>query len=211
MFGSTIVAGDLHVATAYRRSHNLNVITLDGDRADRKGSLTGGYHDLRRSRLEGIKAEKAWRTKYDDDAKRLADVKRSIARIDQALTRTVGQVQVVEGKRKNNSATRESLVADLQALSREADQLKSAVERTEKVLAELEGEVQTLSIKLVAYEAEVGSPMTSGLSADEEKIVGELAKEVARLKDDLDEKTSERSEVRSSGPYPAGLESTTIC
>ena len=41
VFGKTCVCRDLYIAAAYVRSHNLNTITLDGDKVDRKGSLTG--------------------------------------------------------------------------------------------------------------------------------------------------------------------------
>ncbi|KAI0030417.1 hypothetical protein K488DRAFT_30253, partial [Vararia minispora EC-137] len=45
VFGKTCVCRDLTVAAAYVKSHGINTITLDGDKVDRKGALTGGYHD----------------------------------------------------------------------------------------------------------------------------------------------------------------------
>lgn len=197
MFGSTVVAADLHVATAYRRSHGLNAITLDGDRADRKGSLTGGYHDLRRSRLEGIKAERAWRAKHEADAGRLTEVKRAIARVDQELTRTLGQAQVLEGRRKHARARRENALAELGEAQAEEDRLRGALERLEKDRLEAEGERATLAVKADALRDEMQTDMERALSDDEERTLRDLAKEVERLQAELAEKTKQRSEVRS--------------
>ena len=55
VFGKTCVCRDLTIAAAYVKSHGINTITLDGDKVDRKGALTGGYHDVRRSRIEAIR------------------------------------------------------------------------------------------------------------------------------------------------------------
>lgn len=196
IFGSTIVADDLHVATAYRRSHGLNVITLEGDRADRKGSLTGGYHDLRRSRLEGIKTERTWRIKHEADAARLAEVKRSISRVDQDLTRTIGQVQVLENRRKQARSRRENLLAELAEAQAEEDRLRSALERLEKEKEDAEGEVATLRVKVEAVRAEMMTEMESALSDDEERLLQDLSSEVKRLHGQLADKTKNRNEVR---------------
>jgi structural maintenance of chromosome 3 (chondroitin sulfate proteoglycan 6) len=196
VFGSTIVADDLHVATAYRRSHGLNVITLEGDRADRKGSLTGGYHDLRRSRLEAIKAERTWRTKHEADAARLVEVRRSINRVDQDLTRTIGQVQVLDARRKQARSRRENLLAEIAESQAEVDRLKGALERLEKDKEEAEGEVVTLQVKIGAVRAEMATEMASALNDEEQRLLGELAGEVKRLQNQLADKTSHRTEVR---------------
>ncbi|KAH9913356.1 hypothetical protein B0H21DRAFT_896218 [Amylocystis lapponica] len=73
VFGKTCVCRDLTIAAAYVKSHGINTITLDGDRVDRKGSLTGGYHDVRRSRIEAIKSVISWKAKHKTDSERLQE------------------------------------------------------------------------------------------------------------------------------------------
>lgn len=43
VFARTLLCPDLDTATEFARSTQLNCITLDGDEANRKGTLTGGY------------------------------------------------------------------------------------------------------------------------------------------------------------------------
>ncbi|RUS33289.1 hypothetical protein BC938DRAFT_472207 [Jimgerdemannia flammicorona] len=89
VFNKTIICPNLDVASTYARSHNLNSITLEGtdrrwlmrDRVDRKGALTGGFHDVRLSRLEAIKAVKTWKKKYETQEKRAAEIRKEMIHI----------------------------------------------------------------------------------------------------------------------------------
>ncbi|KAI7511432.1 RecF/RecN/SMC protein, partial [Hortaea werneckii] len=65
VFGKTIVCPNLQVASQYARSHGVTAITPDGDRSDKKGALTGGYHDSRKSRTDGLKRLVKAREEYD--------------------------------------------------------------------------------------------------------------------------------------------------
>ncbi len=47
-----LVARDLHVGTQVAHQHNINTITLGGDRVDKKGAMTGGYIYSKISKLE---------------------------------------------------------------------------------------------------------------------------------------------------------------
>ncbi|KAJ8644402.1 hypothetical protein MRB53_006150 [Persea americana] len=52
VFGRTAVCKDLDVATKVARTDGLDCITLEGDQVNKKGAMTGGYHDDRRSKLK---------------------------------------------------------------------------------------------------------------------------------------------------------------
>lgn len=195
MFGSTVVANDLHIATAYRRSHGLNVITLDGDKADRNGALTGGYHDVRRSRIEGVRTEKLWRTKLESESTRLAEVKRSISKLEQDITRIVGKMQVLESKRKAVQEGREPLMAEIGYAEQEEEQLKTRIARFERSLDEATTDVTTLEARKEAHEKELKTKMTKGLTSEEEEQVESLSRQVGELQKTLSDKAKERGEV----------------
>ena len=56
IFGKKLLARDLEVAARFSESANLDAITLDGDEANRKGSMQGGYHDEKNSKLGQVMA-----------------------------------------------------------------------------------------------------------------------------------------------------------
>lgn len=56
IFGRKLLARDLETASRFSDSANLDCITLDGDEANRKGSMQGGYHDTSQSKLAQVMA-----------------------------------------------------------------------------------------------------------------------------------------------------------
>jgi structural maintenance of chromosome 3 (chondroitin sulfate proteoglycan 6) len=56
IFSKKLLARDIDAAARFSTAHNLDAITLDGDEANRKGSMQGGYHDDNRSRLAHVVA-----------------------------------------------------------------------------------------------------------------------------------------------------------
>ncbi len=109
VFGKTAVCKDLAIAAAYVRSHGLNTITLEGDKVERKGAMTGGYHDVRRSRLEAVRNVSKWSESYTKDSERLQQVRREMTAIEQKVTHLTGQIQVLEAQKSQVQVARTSL------------------------------------------------------------------------------------------------------
>ncbi|KAL0960863.1 hypothetical protein HGRIS_005878 [Hohenbuehelia grisea] len=187
VFGKTCVCRDLSVAAAYVKSHGINTITLDGDKVDRKGALTGGYHDVRRSRIEAIRAVTTWRGKLDADAARLKEVKGAITQLEQEITQVAGQMAVLVGQQNQTRDARERLMDEGNALTKEKGRLAERIAKLEKDVEEIDAELAGLQPKLTGYKTELNSPMTRALTEAEEGMVDSLGKEVeARRKEMLE-------------------------
>ncbi|KAK1354802.1 hypothetical protein POM88_048058 [Heracleum sosnowskyi] len=52
VFARTVICRDLDVATKVARADGLDCITLEGDQVSKKGGMTGGFYDHRRSKLK---------------------------------------------------------------------------------------------------------------------------------------------------------------
>ncbi|KAI7725836.1 hypothetical protein M8C21_005391, partial [Ambrosia artemisiifolia] len=52
VFARTVICRDLDVATRVARSDGLDCITVEGDQVSKKGGMTGGFYDKRRSKLK---------------------------------------------------------------------------------------------------------------------------------------------------------------
>ncbi|KAG0462697.1 hypothetical protein HPP92_021173 [Vanilla planifolia] len=52
VFARTVICRDLDVATNVARTNALDCITLEGDQVSKKGGMTGGFYDSRRSKLK---------------------------------------------------------------------------------------------------------------------------------------------------------------
>src|SRR5690606_37538711 len=100
VFGNTIICPDLSIAAQYARSHGVNAITLAGDRSDKRGALTGGYHDTHRSRLNAVTAARQWRDEVDQLQSRSEEISRILLQKEQEVTRAMGELQKAEGRRQ---------------------------------------------------------------------------------------------------------------
>ena len=85
---------------------------MDGDKVDRTGALIGGYYDIRRSRIEGIKGVAMWKSKYDTDKKRSEEVKSTITTTNQEITRITGKIQVLMIQQAQAHESRENNLQD---------------------------------------------------------------------------------------------------
>lgn len=196
VFGKTCVCQNLAVAASYVKSHGINTITLDGDKVDRKGALTGGFHDIRRSRIDAIKGVATWREKYDEEKAKSTATKAGILDLDQRITKIGGEIAVLTGQQNQIRDSRERLLQDGAALTRERERIVERIARLRLDKEELEGELKGLEAKLAGYEAELRTPLTEGLTEEEEELIETLGKEVERRQRAIVELAKKKNSVR---------------
>lgn len=196
VFGKTCVCRDLTVAAAYVKSHGINTITLDGDKVDRKGALTGGYHDIRRSRLEAVKNVATWRSRVATEEARSREVKAETLKLDQEITRVSGRIQVLSSQQKVARETREGISAEIMVIQREKERIEGRISKLEEDVQELGGELRALDARVEAYRSELSSPMVQELSVEERDFIDELSRDVEARQKSLVEMGKTKTEVR---------------
>ncbi|KAK4689553.1 structural maintenance of chromosome 3 (chondroitin sulfate proteoglycan 6), partial [Tremellales sp. Uapishka_1] len=197
VFGRTIICSELNTAAQYSRSHGLNAVTVDGDRVDRKGALTGGYHDIRRSRLDAVKATKKWKQAFEKDSARHTEVKQGLQKLEQQISVTLGQVQVLEAKRKQILEGRSTQANQANWTSREEESSRQRVSRLETSLAEADSELKNAGQKRSSYEDELKTPMTQQLSNQEIADLTLLTQEAETQKQVLLKASQARTKLSS--------------
>lgn len=201
VFGKTCVCRELTMAAAYVKSHGINTITLDGDKVDRKGALTGGYHDFRRSRIEAIKNVSICRTKYDGAKTRGQEVKASIIALEHDITQIGGKVTVAMGQLNQVRDSRDRLLEEGNILSQKKGKLNERIERLETEIQDLEAEITALQVQTEAYTAEMLEPMANALTEEEEALIASLGKEVEKRKKGMLELSKKKIEVHFYPPF----------
>lgn len=196
VFGKTCVCHDLTIAAAYVKSHGINTITLDGDKVDRKGALTGGYHDVRRSRIEAIKNVTTWRAKFKENDTRLKEVKATITTLEQEITKAAGEIQVKTSKQNQARTARENVAEMTSVLMREKERYSARIARLEAEIEDLRSELSGLDAKIAGFKTELNSPMAQNLTSDEEDLIETLGREVEQRQRSLVELGKKKNEVR---------------
>lgn len=178
VFSKAIIVQNLNLGAAFARSHGLTAITLQGDKQDKKGALTGGFHDSRRSRLETVKSVKQWKTKYDADATQQAETRRSQVDLDQQISKLKGQIIVAETRLRQAREAREPMTRDIEATERDIEQNQNKLADLKSQAAELTTHISQLKIEIAALEDELRTPMANALTDAEAAMLAQLGIEL---------------------------------
>ncbi|EON65649.1 chromosome segregation protein sudA [Coniosporium apollinis CBS 100218] len=197
VFGKTIICPNLQVAAQYARSHAVSAITPEGDRADRKGALTGGFHDPRQSRIDAIKNVTKWRTEYENQKNRVEEVRRALEQKDQEITRAVGELQKLEQQRQQLENSYGPLRQELRSKSADLQNKRDSLDAKHRTRENIEAAVRELGEQQSAYEAEMAAPFAKALSRDEEQQLETLSAAVQDLRRQYSELRPGLSELES--------------
>ncbi|MCJ1290490.1 Structural maintenance of chromosomes protein 3 [Xylographa carneopallida] len=193
VFGKTVICPNLTVAAQYARSHGVNAITMDGDRSDKKGALTGGYHDPRQSRLEAVRNVTKWRAEYGSHRSRATEIKQTLDQKDQQITRAVGELQKLEQTRQRQENSYGPLRHEIQSKVAALQNTKDTFDAKIRARSNIEANVKALTDQQNAHEAEMNSEFKKSLTPDEEAQLENLSTTVQ----DLRRQYSEISSIRS--------------
>ncbi|CAB5184505.1 uncharacterized protein OCT59_029661 [Rhizophagus irregularis] len=197
VFGRSVICVDLNVAATLAKSHDLDGITLDGDRVDRKGALTGGYLDVRRRRLEAATNLKKWRKEYQDLDNRAKDVKNEITRLDQQITHILSQMQLIEARRRQVQDSRDPLLFDLNSKMKEETNLKESKASKERSLINLHSNIKMLKAQKEAHQMEMSTELTQTLTSQEQRRLEELITKIEQMRERLSNFSTSRSELEA--------------
>lgn len=197
VFGKTIICPNLQVASQYARSHGVNAITPEGDRSDKRGALSGGFHDSRQSRLDGVKVVAKWRDEYETKNNRGLEIRRELEKLDQVVTKAVGELQKLEQQRyqvqNSGGPLRHELKSKRDLLQKKTDDLDAK----RRALRNIETNLAVLNDQISAFEAELGSVFQKALTDDEESHLETLNAAAQDLRRQYQELSGQRSELEA--------------
>lgn len=197
VFGKTIICPNLQVASQYARSHGVNAITPEGDRSDKRGALTGGFHDSRQSRLDAVKTVGKWRDEYETKRNRGTEIRKELEKLDQLITKAVGELQKLEQQKHQAQNSSGPLRQELRS-KRELLQNKSdGLDAKRRALRNVESNLAALNDQASAFEAELASPFQKALTSEEESRLEALSGSVQELRRQYQELSSARSELEA--------------
>lgn len=197
VFGKTIICPNLQVASQYARSHGVNAITPEGDRSDKRGALTGGFHDSRQSRLEAVKNLAKWRDEYEAKKNRANEIRKELERLDQIITQAVGELQKLEQRGQQVQGSSGPMRQELRSKRELLQNRNDNLDAKQRALRNLDTNLSALESQVNALEAEMSSPFQKVLTAEEEAQLETLGSTVQNLRRQYSELSSRRSELEA--------------
>lgn len=114
IFGKTLICRNLEVATKLARTTQLDCVTLEGDQVSSKGSLTGGYFNTSRSRLEIQKTRSELMAQIKASEEELAKLKADLMGTEGEINKIVSKMQQTETRNsKSKYATNTNFSLDI--------------------------------------------------------------------------------------------------
>lgn len=195
VFGKTIVCPNLQVAAQYARSHGVSAITPDGDRSDKQGALTGGWHDVRNSRIDGIRREKKAREEHESNADRKKQIQAQLESLGQQVTKALSDLQKLEQRRMQMDGGYGPLRQELRRQQDSLNLKKDELETKQKQRETLEGLVRDMGEQLSGYQTELAGDFKKVLSDEEGRRLESLSAQLPEHRKQYTELSNERSEL----------------
>ncbi|KAF7197642.1 Chromosome segregation protein sudA [Pseudocercospora fuligena] len=182
VFGKTIVCPNLQVAAQYARSHAVSAITPDGDRSDKKGALTGGFHDTRSSRMDGMKRFTEAREELEQVTGRKEEIRQELQKIDQKVTKAKSNLQKIEQKRVQMEGGYGPLREELRRKEYELQHRRDELDRKIQARENVDSLLNDLSNQLDGYQSELQTDFKKALSNQEERELEAVTAQLPDLK-----------------------------
>ena len=197
VFGKTIICPSLAVAQQYARTHGVDAITMDGDRADKKGALSGGYQDPRKSRLEAIRNVTKWRKEYEAQSIRSSELKKAVDKKQQELTIAKGELLRLEQTKQKQENGYLSYRHQLQSLASSVQNRKDDLDGKTRALTTIDSNIKVLSDQQTTLEAEKASEFKKVLTKEEEDELKDLSSSIPALRKQYSEAATARGGLES--------------
>ncbi|CAI4555682.1 BFH_collapsed_G0029300.mRNA.1.CDS.1 [Saccharomyces cerevisiae] len=186
VFGKTIVVKDLGQGLKLAKKHKLNAITLDGDRADKRGVLTGGYLDQhKRTRLESLKNLNESRSQHKKILEELDFVRNELNDIDTKIDQVNGNIRKVSNDRESVLTNIEIYRTSLNTKKNEKLILEESLNAIILKLEKLNTNRTFAQEKLNTFENDLLQEFDSELSKEEKERLESLTKEISAVHNKL--------------------------
>lgn len=197
VFGKSVICPNLGIAAQYARSHGVSAITPQGDRADRKGALTGGWHDNRSSRINALRKEKKALAEYQAQKEKADQLRSDILNLDQEITKAYSDREKVKQQRARLENSYVSLKAENRSLQQQLQNKKELLVTKQQTKLKMAQEQRQMATEQQNYETELNSEFKQTLTNQELSQLEKLGSEIQQLQKQASEYTVSRSDLES--------------
>ncbi|KAF6986709.1 hypothetical protein CFC21_004430 [Triticum aestivum] len=183
VFGRTVICRDLETATRVARSNSLDCITLDGDQVAKKGGMTGGFYDSRRSRLKFVKVIRDNKAEIEKKTAHLENVGKKLKDIDKKITDLITKHQQMDAERDHAKSELEQFKVDIASATKQKGSLEKALAKKEKSLANIRNQIEQIQSGIAMKNDEMGTELIDQLTLEERDLLSRLNPEITRLKE----------------------------
>lgn len=179
VFGRALVVKDLTNGLSISKQYKLSCITLDGDRVDGKGVLTGGYlEQSKKSRLELLQTVALSKRQLLEISAKLTEIKNELTEMDNDIDSTNGSIRLVMNRKENMQS---NLNTWKHKLSHERNELLFLQQEKTNICEKIDSVDLNLGVsgeKLTQLKIDLTKTFNNELTTEEKKEIEILSKEI---------------------------------
>ncbi|THK32939.1 structural maintenance of chromosomes protein 3 [Diachasma alloeum] len=181
IFGKTLICRNLEAATNLARTSGLDCVTLEGDQVSSKGSLTGGYFNTLRSRLEIQKTRSELMAQIATMENELSTLRDEIKKADQNISSYVSEMQRTETKNSKAKDIYDKMKAEIRLMKEELSAIERYRTPKERSLAQCTSNLEAMRATKEGLESELHQDLMAQLSVADQRQVDTLNDEIRTL------------------------------
>lgn len=197
VFAGTVIVRRLEDGSRLAKNEGFDAVTLEGDQISRRGALTGGYIDRKKSKLElynQIRLQEEAKEQAQNDLANLTRHAQTRAADAEKIRFEIDKVEndLRELKERHRFLTEKKRYASerLGSSARGTDQKKNQ-------LLMLRNRIRELTDKKENLESDIGQALESQLSDEEQRNVEKLQREIKEKRSSCETVTTEKTKLES--------------
>jgi len=195
IFARKLLAKDDDSAALWSNLCNMDAVTIQGDEVNRKGALTGGYHDSNKSRFKAHEAVGTATKVLEGLEAQQRDMKTKADAIDQTISSIQGEILDAERKQARLKTVMEQEAKDVA-------RKKANIERNTEIEKELDSFLPALRADIISWksqieslQAEKGTELSTSLNQGERAHLKILLQEQKQHEQDFERASSSLAEI----------------
>jgi structural maintenance of chromosome 3 (chondroitin sulfate proteoglycan 6) len=197
LFGKTLICRNLDVATKLARTTGLDCVTLEGDQVSSKGSLTGGYFNSNRSRLEMQKNRSETMQQISQCEEELKSLREELTKTESSINSIVSEMQKTETKNSKAKGIYDKVKGELRLMKEELSNIERFRGPKERSLAQCKSNLEAMQSTKEGLESELHQELLSQLSFADQAEVDSLNDDIQRLQKENKEAFSTRMKLEA--------------
>ncbi|XP_065334483.1 structural maintenance of chromosomes protein 3 [Cloeon dipterum] len=197
IFGKTLICRNLEVATKLARTTQLDCVTLEGDQVSSKGSLTGGYFNTSRSRLEIQKTRSELMAQIKGSEEELSKLRADLMNTEGEINKIVSKMQQTETRNSKSKDVFDKVKADIRLAKEELSAIERSRGPKERSLAQLKSSLEGMQTTKEGLENELHQELMTTLSSSDQNVVDNLNDDIRRLSKENKEAFSTRMRLEA--------------
>ncbi|XP_051120273.1 structural maintenance of chromosomes protein 3 isoform X2 [Andrographis paniculata] len=197
VFAKTVICRDIDIAARVARADGLDCITLEGDQVNKKGGMTGGFYDQRRSKLKFMSTIKQNMKSIALKEEELEEVRRKLHKIDHKINEVVSEQQKNDATLAHEKSLLEQLRQEIKNSEKQKQSISKSLEKKEKLLSSILSQIDQNRANIAMKQDEMGTELVDHLTPEEKESLSRLNPEITALKEQQITCRSKRMETET--------------